>query len=128
MVRGTHRSKLHTILIVDDDTAVVAMLSRAIRQHGYQVFTAGDGLDALTCLKHNSVDLILSDVTMPTMDGVALCLRLRAEPTWSAIPIVIMSAADPQAFPPNLATHVLQKPLALDMLDRLIGDLLTSRS
>jgi len=118
----------HTVLIVDDDPAVVVMLSRAIRQQGYHVFTAGNGLDALRCVKQHPIDLILSDVTMPTLDGVALCMRLRAEPAWSTIPIVIMSAADPQAFPPNLATHVLQKPLALDTLDRLLHALLPSRS
>jgi CheY-like chemotaxis protein len=116
-----------TILVVDDDAVLNLMLCRAMRQAGYHVLSASDGLDALGCLKRHPVDLIVSDVVMPMLDGVALCMRVRAEPAWSQIPIVMMTGADPQAFPPQLATHVLQKPLALDALDRLVGDLLPHR-
>ena len=117
-----------TILVVDDDAVLNLMLCRILQQGGYHVLSATDGLDALGVLKRHPIDLIMSDVIMPMLDGVALCMRVRAEPTWSHIPLIMMTAADPQTFPPHLATQVLKKPLVLDTLDRLVRDLLPERT
>lgn len=115
-----------TILVVDDDLAVNHMLCRALSQAGYQVVSAADGLEALDCLKRRPIDLILSDVVMPQLDGLALCMRVRAEPAWAHIPLIIMSV-DTRTFPPDLATQIIQKPLALDDLELRLQDLLAPR-
>lgn len=117
-----------TMLVVDDDPVIPILLSRALRQTGYTVLCAANGLEALECLKTHRVDLILSDIVMPQMDGLALCLRVRAEPAWAHIPVVMMSGLDTPAFPPNLAAHILAKPITLAMLDALIPDLLAQRA
>jgi CheY-like chemotaxis protein len=116
-----------TILVVDDDLAVNHMLCRALSQAGYQVVSAADGLEALDCLKRRPIDLILSDVVMPQLDGLALCMRVRAEPAWAHIPLVIMSGADTRAFPPDLANQIIQKPLVLDDLELRLRTLLAPR-
>jgi two-component system response regulator VicR len=117
-----------TILVVEDDLVVNHLLCRAVRQAGYQVLSAANGLEALDCLNRHAVDLILSDLVMPQLDGVALSMRVRAEPAWAHIPLVILSAANTRAFPPDLATRIIQKPLALNDLERLLQDLLPGRA
>ena len=98
------------------------MVCRALRQMGYQVVSAADGLEALECLKQHTIACILSDVVMPDLDGINLCRWVRADPAWTHIPIVMLSGKDPQLFPPNLATQVLQKPVTLDALELIIRD------
>ena len=116
-----------TILVVDDDLVVNHLLCRAVRQAGYQVLSAANGLEALDCLNRHAVDLILSDLVMPQLDGVALGMRVRAEPAWAHIPLVIMSGADTRAFPPDLANQIIQKPLVLDDLELRLRTLLAPR-
>ena len=81
-----------TILVVDDELPVVDIVEAILEYAGYQVLTAGDGREALACLDKHKVDLVLSDMMMPVMDGRELCKRIEAHPEHRAIPIVLMSA------------------------------------
>ncbi|MBS1839080.1 MAG: response regulator transcription factor [Actinobacteria bacterium] len=65
------------VLIVDDDPAVRASISRALRLDGYDVRAASNGLDALDALQLEPIDVVVLDVQMPVMDGLAACAELR---------------------------------------------------
>lgn len=65
------------ILVVEDDISLRRLMSAALRQHGYQPFTAGDGQEALDMLEKTNIDLIISDIMMPNMDGYELTRQLR---------------------------------------------------
>jgi DNA-binding response OmpR family regulator len=65
------------ILLVDDDAALRAVITRALQQAGHKVMPARDGRDALTLLNHAPVDLIITDLLMPEQDGIELILRVR---------------------------------------------------
>lgn len=65
------------ILVVEDDHNLRKLMSAALKQNGYEPFTANDGLDALDVLDRTNIDLIISDVMMPNMDGYELTRQLR---------------------------------------------------
>lgn len=81
-----------TILLVDDEPDLLLVLSTLINLHGYSVLTASDGIGALEVVGKQTVDLVITDLMMPRMDGLALCKRLRANPETGHIPILLNSA------------------------------------
>ena len=86
----TNNSK--TVLVVDDELSIVEIAATVLEDEGYKVLTAADGKEALACLAKNKVDLVLSDMMMPVMDGRELCKRIVADASQSTIPFVLMSA------------------------------------
>ncbi len=81
-----------TVLVVDDSAEVRTRLGRWLVEAGYQPLTAANGLDALEQLRSTSVDLILSDVLMPRMDGYQFCRAVKKEGAWTRIPFVFFSS------------------------------------
>ena len=77
------------ILIVDDDPAILRLLSTNLKARGYEIFTATDGEESLEAVQKDFVDLIILDLMMPKVDGVEVCRRIRE---WSDVPIIILSA------------------------------------
>lgn len=85
------------ILAVDDSASMRQMVSFTLQGAGYEVVEASDGQDALNKAKQGQVDLVLSDVNMPVMDGIALIKNLRSLPNYKFTPILMLtteSAAD----------------------------------
>jgi DNA-binding response OmpR family regulator len=83
----------HTlILVVDDDEFIREMLKYILVSEGYDVLTAVDGAAALRLLERQDVDAVLSDLTMPKMDGAALFRTIRRRD--SRLPLILMSADD----------------------------------
>jgi CheY-like chemotaxis protein len=82
-----------TVLIVDDDPMIVALLEAALAGHGYRVQSSANGA-AIQAARDLQPDVILLDIMMPGMDGVEVSKRLRADPQTAAIPIVAVSAAE----------------------------------
>ncbi|MDI1431178.1 response regulator [Polyangium sorediatum] len=82
----------YTILIVDDLPASLAMAIAHLEERGYLVAIAQDGEDALDLAERLSPDLILLDVLMPGMDGLATCRRLKASEKTRGIPVIFMTA------------------------------------
>lgn len=78
------------ILVVDDDPKILKVVGEALRQESYQVVTAPDGETALQVCRQHPLDLLVLDVTMPGIDGLEVCGRLRAG--GSQVPILILSA------------------------------------
>ena len=81
-----------SLLVVDDDPALRASLDRALRQDGYEVWSAGDGLAALDEVDRRVPDAILLDVGLPQLDGLAVCRRLRADGL--RVPVLMLTARD----------------------------------
>jgi two-component system, OmpR family, response regulator MprA len=80
------------ILVVDDDPPIRRMLDRTLVAEGYAVESAADGGAALAAVERSAPDLIVLDVTMPGVDGLAVCRRLRAKGL--ATPVLLLTARD----------------------------------
>lgn len=80
------------ILVVDDDQAIVRMLERTFAAKGYDVISARDGGGALAALERSAPELVILDVAMPGIDGIAVCRRIRARGL--ALPILLLTARD----------------------------------
>jgi two-component system, OmpR family, KDP operon response regulator KdpE len=76
------------ILVVDDEAQITRVLRTSLSSQGYEIRVANDGVTALEIMKDWRPDLVITDLSMPNMDGLELCRRLRAR---SDIPIVILS-------------------------------------
>ncbi len=81
------------LLIVDDDPASLKMVSFVLEKYGYTIDTASDGAKAMDCVERNTPDLIITDVSMPRMDGWALIRILRARPETAFTPVIFLTAA-----------------------------------
>ena len=89
------------IFVVDDALTVRELQRTILERAGYEVIIAADGLDALERLPEANVDLVLTDVEMPRMDGLTLTRSIRSKPQWANLPVVLLttraSDADRQA-------------------------------
>jgi len=88
MERGRSMSR-ETVLLVDDELEIVKLLEIYLKNEGYSLLTATNGLEALELLRTHHVDLIVLDVMMPQMDGIAACMKIREE---KQMPIIMLSA------------------------------------
>lgn len=79
------------VLVVDDDVLARQLIARALDLKAYELHFAGDGIAALSQLRHMRPDVILMDVRMPGLDGVSLTQRLKAEPELACIPVILMT-------------------------------------
>jgi two-component system chemotaxis response regulator CheY len=85
-------------MIVDDTRSFLDPVSMALRHRGYDVVCATDGVLAVAALSAGATpDLILLDLSMPDMDGVAVLRHLRADPRWRETPVFLMTALTDQA-------------------------------
>src|SRR5207302_6192238 len=80
-----------TILLVDDEAAVQKLLTYPLEQEGFRVLQAGDGEEALRRFEAEHVDLVVLDLMLPRLDGLAVCRCLRAQ---STVPIIMLTARD----------------------------------
>lgn len=80
------------VLIVDDEPNIVAALEFLLQKNGYEVETAANGAEALEQLDAFRPDLVLLDVMVPKLSGYEICQRMRAEPKWQGIKVVMLSA------------------------------------
>ncbi len=105
------------VLVVDDEPGIVDFLRFALEDNGYRVDTARDGSDALCRIAAERPDYLLTDLMMPRLNGWELCERLRVAGTTSTLPIIGMSAVEPN----NARLDIfLRKPFELDdLLDAL---------
>jgi DNA-binding response OmpR family regulator len=113
------------VLVVDDEPYFCAFLCSSLQEQGYVVHTAVDGQDALNVFQASSIDLVLTDIQMPNLDGYALCTQLRA---CSDVPIIILSSrGDPdellQGFGAG-ANEYITKPFQLNEVEARIQRLL----
>ncbi|MBC7320422.1 response regulator [bacterium] len=82
---------MKSILIVDDAVSMRGLVAMTLRNAGYEVIEASDGKDALKKLETKRVNLIITDLNMPNMDGITLIKTLKSMPTFKLIPIVMLT-------------------------------------
>jgi two-component system, OmpR family, response regulator MprA len=116
----------HTLLVVDDDPALARTLRRALGVEGYDVECAGDGAEALQLLAAARFDAVVLDVSMPRLDGLAVCRRMRERQ--DRTPVLMLTARD--AVDDRVsgldagADDYLVKPFSLDELNARVRALL----
>jgi PAS domain S-box-containing protein len=116
------------VLVADDNADMRDYLARLVRTAGYQVTTVTDGRAALDTVRGSAVDLVISDVMMPNMDGLELLTALRADARTAAVPVLLLSArAGQEAAVEGLqagADDYLVKPFsAVELLARVRSNL-----
>jgi len=84
------------ILAVDDSASMRQMVNFTLKGAGYEVVQAVDGLEALEYARCHSVDLVLTDVNMPRMDGITLVKELRALPSYRYTPMLMLTTESSQ--------------------------------
>ena len=116
------------ILAVDDSPSMREMLAAVLRDSGYQVVEAEDGVKALEVAKSSSIDVVLTDQNMPNMDGLSLVKNLRSLPAYKDTPIMMLttesSAEMKQKGRDAGATGWMVKPFDPDKLVRMLKALI----
>jgi CheY-like chemotaxis protein len=130
--RGHDREEEHamkTILMVEDNDQIREVVSRSLSAAGYHIIPVGSAEHALDMLSYMRPDLVISDIRLPGIDGVQLCEQLRARPSYQSVPIILLSGCDVDGPAPTCRPEaVLQKPVALEELLRVIGSVLNERA
>ena len=80
-----------SILAVDDSASMRQMVSFTLKGAGYDVVEAADGVEALKIARTRSVNLVITDVNMPNMDGISLIRELRALPSYKFTPLLMLT-------------------------------------
>jgi len=80
------------VLIVDDEPNIVLSLEFLMQREGYQVATAADGEAAMEALAAQAPDLVILDIMLPKMNGFEVCRRIRGDPRWKGVRILILTA------------------------------------
>lgn len=124
--------KSFTFLIVEDDMIMQKMLASALRNIGYRtIHSAYNGRDACELLQRYPIDIILSDLMMPVMDGLELLSKVRASDKYWSIPFIMISSESRQSriifsTEDEIEAYIV-KPLTTDILAQRIDTALTNR-
>jgi two-component system chemotaxis response regulator CheY len=118
------------ILIVDDSAAIRKILQRMLGQSGItlgKILEAGDGVEALEKLKTQSVQLILSDINMPNMDGIQLLSMLKSNPDFKSVPVIMITTEGGEAKVMEAvqlgAAGYVRKPFTADQIKEKLSGL-----
>lgn len=128
--RGDLGWEAYSVLIVEDNPEMCAFIRRQVSE-SYSVLTAGNGVEALELLEKNYVNVIISDIMMPKMDGIEFCRQVKTDLRYSHIPLILLSAKT------NLHSKIsgmdagadayVEKPFSSDYLLSVIANLIKSR-
>jgi CheY-like chemotaxis protein len=108
----------HCVMVVDDDQDIREILAEALSDAGYRVVTAKNGAEALEILTNVKPSLILLDLNMPIMDGIAFRHAQRLDPAVARVPTVVMSAVHRmrERIADLAVDDALEKPITLKQL------------
>jgi CheY-like chemotaxis protein len=114
--------RLRKILLVEDDADSLQVLQLLLNLWGYEVITASNGREALKSVSSTKPHLVVTDITMPDMDGVELCRRVKADPDLRGVPIIVTTALSwPTSELEGLVEVIFQKPLDFESLRRAVA-------
>ncbi len=102
--------KNYTVLIVEDSVVVVKFLTIVFKNAGFRVKTASDGFEALEKAIKDDINLIVTDLNMPQMDGITLLKNLKENEDTKKIPVILMSSNVPDKNEISGSFAFLQKP------------------
>lgn len=118
------------ILLVDDCPTTRKLISLYLKSTGYEIITAENGIDAIEKLGKHNINLILSDLNMPYMDGIELLKNLRADPEWRHIPVLMITTEADEAEKKKAydagANGYLVKPITAGMITQSIKSIIRS--
>ena len=128
MSTPTPGARQATILIVENEVSNRILIERVLSTRGYRCVSASNGREALNILDHEQVDLILTDLSMPVLDGYRTTKLIRARPALANVPIVAVTAYalndESEAAMHIGCTEYLTKPFKprqlLEVVDRLL--------
>jgi DNA-binding response OmpR family regulator len=107
---------MKTILVVDDEPAILDLLTSLLDEEGYRVLSAVDGAAALEGLNREPVDVVITDGMMPRLGGEALIRAMRARPETREVPVIFVSAAVTPRLEGLEPWWFLPKPFDLEMV------------
>jgi two-component system chemotaxis response regulator CheY len=120
-----NRSVARAVLVVEDDGDAREMLAIVLADAGFQVRTAADGRAGLDVAASQHVDLVITDLAMPRMDGIQMLLQLRQRAETRDIPVIVVTGQAVADFPARAhaagCTAVLSKPCCPDYLVSVIN-------
>ncbi len=117
---------MKTVLIVDDETGLAEVLAMALADAGFRTTIAFNGEDGLNQLAEQTPDLLLLDYMMPILDGPGVLTKVRADPKWARLPVILMSAVEPSLIDCKTYSAFLRKPFTLRRLLDTIAKILPS--
>lgn len=82
---------MQSVLAVDDSASIRVLVNHVLNGAGYKVVLAEDGLEALDYARKNDVDLVLTDINMPNLDGIGLIEALRNLPNYKFVPLLVLT-------------------------------------
>jgi putative two-component system response regulator len=82
------------IIVADDSPTMVAIISNLLAKHGYSIFNASDGYEAISLVNKLHPDLIILDIMMPVISGLEVCRTLKSDESTKFIPVIILTASD----------------------------------
>ena len=88
---GVHEPS-YSILVADDESHILNVVSLKLRNAGYRVVTASDGQEAFTIAQQEKPDLLITDYHMPQLSGIELCRKLKQDPATTNIPAIMLTA------------------------------------
>ena len=116
------------IMTVDDSRSFRMLIGHSLRQAGYEVVEAADGEECLAKLEEEAIDLIITDLNMPGMDGIELIGKIRALAPWTETPILLLTTEEGDELIDSAetagATGWIVKPFEEEMLLSVVGELL----
>lgn len=120
------------ILLVDDDSALLTLYGTELKSKGHQVVTASDGDDGLSKAVKEKPNLILLDIMMPKMDGIALLTKLKEEKDLNSIPVVMLTNFGQenliqQAFSLGATDYLLKYKVTPSEMAEKVGQVLNSK-
>jgi DNA-binding response OmpR family regulator len=114
-------------VVIDDDKVTVAILTRSLSSAGFEVISAADGAAGLECISREKPDLVVTDLLLPRVDGLAVCAKIKADPELVGVKLVIITALKNFAFQHEArnsgADVVLEKPVSWETLKKTLDRL-----
>jgi len=116
----------HRILIVDDESHILHVLSLKLGKAGYEVLTAVDGEEGLHMARESKPDLVITDIQMPYMTGLELSQELAGDEATADIPVLILTARGYALSSEDLETSNIREVLSKPFSPRLLIELVSS--
>lgn len=120
--------KRKKILVVEDNVMNKILVREILALRGYEVIEAGSGMEALRAMEEHAPDMVLMDLHLPDMDGLAATQRIKANDRFSAIPIIALTASamkgDEEYFLSQGFDGYLAKPVSVKKLVDVVAEYL----
>ncbi len=128
---GNSLARIHTVLVVEDDKDLLRLITEKL-QSKYNILAAENGAEAMKFVANEKVDLIVSDILMPIMDGIELCNQVMSDISSCHIPIILLTAktnldSKIKALKTGAAAYI-EKPFSMIFLEAQIANLLDNRN